>query len=341
MIHQAIDLINRSESMFINVAEDLLEQKMVFVVGSIDGDLINLVTLLKNEMPPTAYYIFLGDYLDCFKPSRIDALLLLLGLKLRHPRYICLFRGHHETYEMCKAIGFDKAIADERLLQSFYVLFEYLPLLGVFGKFLCLHAGISLFMAENSFLQEFVKPIEVKRMTVRERSTLTDILYGRPDKDLPALFAPSNIYPIGYRFNLTGLHETIQMFDCKRLIRGCGCRNSNDVNFDFDTTDCISLVSGRSIRHANYERFTIRIYENGQFELQYIDKDSSWDLQRKNFLEKSVNHFINTYDNLLQSIPHEFQFDLPMGCAACEWINQGKKHENVTISHALLKSFAK
>ncbi|KAL3998889.1 Calcineurin-like phosphoesterase family protein [Acanthocheilonema viteae] len=110
MIHQAIDLINRSESMFINVAEDLLEQKMVFVVGSIDGDLINLVTLLKNEMPPTAYYIFLGDYLDCFKPSRIDALLLLLGLKLRHPRYICLFRGHHETYEMCKAIGFDKAV---------------------------------------------------------------------------------------------------------------------------------------------------------------------------------------------------------------------------------------
>lgn len=53
-------------------------------------------------------------------------------------------------------------------------------------EFLCLHAGISPFMTDVSFLHEFVKPIEVKRMTVRERSTLTDILYGIPDKNLPA-----------------------------------------------------------------------------------------------------------------------------------------------------------
>ncbi|VDK87379.1 unnamed protein product [Litomosoides sigmodontis] len=327
LIHEAIDLINRSDEMFLAVSDDLLEQRMVFVVGSIDGDLINLVTLLKNEMPPKAYYIFLGDYLDCFKPSRIDALLLLLSLKLRHPRHICLLRGHHETYEMCKAIGFDKAIDDERLLRSFFVLFEYLPILGVFGKFLCLHAGISPFMSDDSFLQEFVKPIEVKRMTARERATLTDILYGIPDRNLPALFAPSNVYPIGFRFSLAGLREVLEVFDCKQLIRGCGRRNSNHAYFDFDASDCVSIVSGRSARHRNYD-------------MHRIDKEHIWNLKSKHSFEKSANTFINDCDSVLRSVPRDFQFDLPRGCAACDWIDSGKDPENVTVSHTLLKTFA-
>uniref|UniRef100_A0A0R3RP42 protein-serine/threonine phosphatase n=1 Tax=Elaeophora elaphi TaxID=1147741 RepID=A0A0R3RP42_9BILA len=98
--------------MLVIVSEELFAERSVYVVGGIDGDLISLVTLFKRYgMPPQSCYIFLGDYLDCFEPSRIDALLLLLSLKLRYPRHVCLFRGHHETYEMCKAIGFDEAVS--------------------------------------------------------------------------------------------------------------------------------------------------------------------------------------------------------------------------------------
>ncbi|CAG9538819.1 unnamed protein product [Cercopithifilaria johnstoni] len=139
LIHQVIDLINRNDDMFTVVPEDSFDHGMVFVVGSIDGDLINLLTLLKNKMPPMAYYVFLGDYLDCYEPTRIDALLLLLSLKLRFPRHICLFRGHYETYEMCKAIGFDRAINDDRLFQSFIILFEHLSIVGLFGSTLILN----------------------------------------------------------------------------------------------------------------------------------------------------------------------------------------------------------
>uniref|UniRef100_A0AAF5PG48 Serine/threonine specific protein phosphatases domain-containing protein n=1 Tax=Wuchereria bancrofti TaxID=6293 RepID=A0AAF5PG48_WUCBA len=340
LIHHAIELIDRSDSMFIVVLDEALERKPIFIVGSIDGDLTYLMTLLKQyKMPPTSYFIFLGDYLDCFNPSRIDALLLLLSLKLRFPRNICLFRGHYETYEMCKAIGFDKIIDDERLSQSFFLLFEYLPIIGIFGKFLCLHAGISSFMSDDSFLHAFVKPIEVKRMTVRERTVLTDILYGRPDKNLPTLFAPSNSYPIGNRFNQEALNEVLSIFECRRLIRGCGCRESNGVKFDFDDRKCITVISGCSSKHTSCERSLIQIYQYGQFAMLNIDKDIGWNLRCKHYFKESLEVFIYYCTGLFQSTPYDYQFDLSAKCVACGWIAQGKKPENVTISHTLLKSF--
>uniref|UniRef100_A0A0R3RN85 Fe-S oxidoreductase n=1 Tax=Elaeophora elaphi TaxID=1147741 RepID=A0A0R3RN85_9BILA len=160
-------------------------------------------------------------------------------------------------------------------------------------------------MSDYLFLEQFSKPIEAKRMNARERSTLTDILYGMPDKDLLVQFAPLNTYPIGFRFNLAGLREALETFDCKTLIRGCGHRDSNGADFDFDEDSCISVVSGRSIVYTNHE----------------------------------INAFINNCGYELRSTPCNFLFDLPNGCAACEWIGQEKKPENVTISHALLKSF--
>uniref|UniRef100_A0A1I7VJ99 Uncharacterized protein n=1 Tax=Loa loa TaxID=7209 RepID=A0A1I7VJ99_LOALO len=107
-------------------------------------------------------------------------------------------------------------------------------------------------MSDDSFLYSFAKPTEVKRMTIRERAVLTDILYGIPDKNLPTLFAPSNDYPIGNRFNLNALNEILEVFECKRLIRGCGHRESNDLSFDFDDWKCISIASGCSVKHKKY-----------------------------------------------------------------------------------------
>ncbi|VDN92575.1 unnamed protein product [Brugia pahangi] len=61
LIHHAIELIDRSDSMFIVVLDEALERKSIFIVGSIDGDLTYLMTLLKQyKMPPTSYFIFLG-----------------------------------------------------------------------------------------------------------------------------------------------------------------------------------------------------------------------------------------------------------------------------------------
>uniref|UniRef100_A0A915Q8B1 protein-serine/threonine phosphatase n=1 Tax=Setaria digitata TaxID=48799 RepID=A0A915Q8B1_9BILA len=335
LIHQAIALIERVHQMLIVVPDELLRYRRLYVVGSLDGDLSYLVTLLKQyKMPPKSFYIFLGDYLDCFNPSRVDALLLLLSLKLRYPRHLYLFRGHHETYEMCRAIGFDKISADHHLTKSFILLFEYMPLVGVFGEFLCLHSGISPFMPDGTFLYNFVKPIEVKRMTARERCVLTDILYGVPDEDLPTLFAPSNVYPIGNRFGPTALKAVLESFECSRLIRGCGCRESCGFKFDFKDKECISIVSGCSAKHAGHERFLVQIFEEGDFTPLLISTNTAWNTRTKH----SLTAFIQYCTHLLKSTRNEYY--PPPKCVACGWISQGKRCENVTISHTLLKSLA-
>ncbi|VDO32749.1 unnamed protein product [Onchocerca flexuosa] len=61
MIHHAIAYINSADRIYTVVADNELAQRSVYVVGSIDGDLIYLVTLLKQyEMPPNSHFIFLG-----------------------------------------------------------------------------------------------------------------------------------------------------------------------------------------------------------------------------------------------------------------------------------------
>uniref|UniRef100_A0A183H4F7 protein-serine/threonine phosphatase n=1 Tax=Onchocerca flexuosa TaxID=387005 RepID=A0A183H4F7_9BILA len=267
--------------------------------------------------------LFAGDYLDSFNPKRIDALLLLLCLKLRFPHHIALFRGHFETYEMCKAIGFDRISEDQRLIQ----------------KFLCVHAGISPFMSNNTFLNHFVKPVEIKRMNARERCFLTDILYGIPDKNLNKhkLFAPSNIYPIGNRFSLRGLVQVLEKFNCSRLLRGCGCRESSGVNFDLRVRKCISIVSGCSIKHRHYARALIQIFENGEYRMLSVSANDAWNLLNQYTLTISIQIFIARFIRSLRHIPNQYGF--PEECKACKWIAQGKRPENVTISHTLLKTF--
>lgn len=67
------------------------------------------------------------------------------------------------------------------------------------------------------------------------------------------MFAPSNIYPIGNRFNVNALDEVFEIFNCKRLIRGCGCRESSGAELNFDNKKCISIVSGCSTNHRSYK----------------------------------------------------------------------------------------
>uniref|UniRef100_A0A0R3RKC2 Uncharacterized protein n=1 Tax=Elaeophora elaphi TaxID=1147741 RepID=A0A0R3RKC2_9BILA len=91
----------------------------------------------------------------------------------------------------------------------------------------------------------FARPTEIKRMTIRERCLLTDILYGTPDLSLLPLFAPSFDYPIGFRFNTAALFTVLSMFDCEKLIRGCNARKSGTY-FNFNSMYSLTIASGNS-----------------------------------------------------------------------------------------------
>jgi serine/threonine-protein phosphatase PP1 catalytic subunit len=68
----------------------------VKIVGDVHGQYSDLIRLFEMcGFPPTANYLFLGDYVDRGKQS-LETILLLLCYKVKYPENFFLLRGNHE-----------------------------------------------------------------------------------------------------------------------------------------------------------------------------------------------------------------------------------------------------
>lgn len=78
----------------------------VKIVGDIHGQFTDLLRMFEMcGFPPSANFLFLGDYVDRGKHS-LETILLLMCYKIKYPENFFLLRGNHECANVTRVYGF-------------------------------------------------------------------------------------------------------------------------------------------------------------------------------------------------------------------------------------------
>lgn len=155
----------------------------VKVVGDIHGQFGDLMRIFQLcGMPPTANYLFMGDYVDRGKQS-IETFLLLLCFKIRYPENVFLLRGNHESASVTKVYGFYdecKRRASTKVWKSFVDVFNTLPIAATIGgKIFCVHGGLSPYLNSLDDIRSIHRPTDIP-----EVGLLSDLLWSDPDESV-------------------------------------------------------------------------------------------------------------------------------------------------------------
>ncbi|CAL5194763.1 unnamed protein product [Lathyrus oleraceus] len=201
------------------------------ICGDIHGQYQDLLRLFEyGGFPPSANYLFLGDYVDRGKQS-LETICLLLAYKIRYPDKIYLLRGNHEDAKINRIYGFYdecKRRFNVRLWKIFTDCFNCLPVAALIDdKILCMHGGLSPELQSLSQIREVVRPTEIP-----DNGLLCDLLWSDPDS------------------TVEGWHDSD---------RGVSCTFGPDVVADFlDKNDLDLICRGHQVVEDGYEFFAKR-----------------------------------------------------------------------------------
>ncbi|XP_014250762.1 serine/threonine-protein phosphatase alpha-3 isoform-like [Cimex lectularius] len=171
------------------IARDiLLSQPMLLelcspvnIVGDIHGQFQDLLRHLdKLGYPPSANYLFLGDYVDRGKNS-LETICLLLAYKIKYPNNFFLLRGNHECASINRVYGFYdecKRRYTVKLWKTFTDLFNCLPVAALIeSTIFCMHGGLSPQLVDLNQIKKIPRPLDVP-----ESGLVCDLLWGDPDE---------------------------------------------------------------------------------------------------------------------------------------------------------------
>eukprot|EP01103_Thecamoeba_quadrilineata_P002061 TRINITY_DN1195_c0_g1_i1.p1 TRINITY_DN1195_c0_g1~~TRINITY_DN1195_c0_g1_i1.p1 ORF type:complete len:904 (-),score=198.77 TRINITY_DN1195_c0_g1_i1:202-2598(-) len=154
-INTAREITERVIKIISNEPNLLYLRAPIVLIGDIHGqyyDTIEMLDQLKRKLcePPSATYLFLGDYVDrgCFST---EVLFTLFSLKIAFPKRVFILRGNHECRMLSAYYNFKKECLykyDSELFDLIAQAFKYLPLAAVinsqyYGNYFAVHGGIS------------------------------------------------------------------------------------------------------------------------------------------------------------------------------------------------------
>ncbi|KAL3579941.1 hypothetical protein D5086_017776 [Populus alba] len=177
--------------------------------GDIHGQYSDLLRLFEyGGFPPSANYLFLGDYVDRGKQS-LETICLLLAYKIKYPENFFLLRGNHESASINRIYGFYdecKRRFNVKLWKTFTDCFNCLPVAALIdGKILCMHGGLSPDLTNLDQIRNLPRPTDVP-----DSGLLCDLLWSDPDKDIKGwgmndrgvsyTYGPDKVVEDGYEF---------------------------------------------------------------------------------------------------------------------------------------------
>ncbi|KAL5996173.1 hypothetical protein ACLOJK_026247 [Asimina triloba] len=154
-----------------------------FLTGDIHGQYSDLIRIFNfGGYPPSASYLFMGDYVDRGKQS-LETICLLLAYKIKYPDKLYLLRGNHEDAKINRIYGFYdecKRRFNVRLWKIFTDCFNCLPVAAIIeDKILCMHGGLSPELHTLSQIREIERPSEIP-----DGGLLCDLLWSDPNPDI-------------------------------------------------------------------------------------------------------------------------------------------------------------
>lgn len=151
----------------------------VKIVGDVHGQYGDLIRMFDMcGFPPSANYLFLGDYVDRGKQS-LETILLLLCYKIKYPENFFLLRGNHECANVTRVYGFYdecKRRCNVKTWKIFVDTFNCLPIAAVVAhKIFCVHGGLSPSLNSMNEIRHIERPTDVP-----DYGLLNDLLWSDP-----------------------------------------------------------------------------------------------------------------------------------------------------------------
>ncbi|KAG0051495.1 hypothetical protein BGZ83_003616 [Gryganskiella cystojenkinii] len=188
----------------------------VKIVGDIHGQYTDLLRLFEMcGFPPSANFLFLGDYVDRGKQS-LETILLLFCYKIKYPENFFLLRGNHECANVTKVYGFYdecKRRANVKMWKAFVDVFNCLPLAAIVAnKIFCVHGGLSPNLGTMDDIRALRRPTDVP-----DYGLLNDLLWSDPSET--ALDWEDNERGVSYCFGRSIIQKFLNKHDFDLVCR--------------------------------------------------------------------------------------------------------------------------
>ncbi|KAI2602259.1 phosphoprotein phosphatase PPZ [Hypoxylon sp. NC1633] len=176
---EIVAICQRARECFLSQPALLELDAPVKIVGDVHGQYTDLIRMFEMcGFPPSANFLFLGDYVDRGKQS-LETILLLLCYKLKYPENFFLLRGNHECANVTRVYGFYdecKRRCNVKIWKTFIDCFNTLPIAAIVaGKIFCVHGGLSPALSHMDDIRNIARPTDVP-----DYGLLNDLLWSDP-----------------------------------------------------------------------------------------------------------------------------------------------------------------